>query len=435
MTGKLSLRLLGIGAGLLGVVAALVLAATSGSSDRSESLASTTPVPRDAATPGSQPETSTSTTRPLVADSRDGVLVEPDPDFREELILARLSTSGWKTDFSRHTVPFDEILSGGPRRDGIPPLDNPTFTTPQDSGRWLGDEEPVIALEVNDDARAYPLQVLIWHEIANDEVGGVPVSVTFCPLCNSAIVFDRRLDGVVYDFGTSGNLRHSDLVMWDRQTETWWQQFTGEAIVGSLAGKRLEFLPAAIVSFDDFKTANPDGKVLSRDTGFARNYGQNPYAGYDRADNPPFLLKDSPDGRLLPKERVVAVTIDGVDAAFPVTVLQSQKAINYTINGRDVVVLFKSGTKSALDQGAISRSRDVGATGVFDPTVDGRVLTFRADGDTLMDNETGSVWNILGKAVEGPLAGRELTPIVHGDHFWFAWGTFKPDTLIYSARG
>ena len=367
--------------------------------------------------------------------SLEEAIVEPDPDYERALRRAGLSTRGWETDCSRHTVPFDEIRSGGPPRDGIPPIDNPKFTTPEDAADWLADLEPVIAFEENGEAKAYPLQVIIWHEIVNDDVGGVPVAVTFCPLCNSAIVFDRRLDGVVYDFGTSGNLRKSDLVMWDRQTESWWQQFTGEGIVGKLAGRQLTFLPSSLVSFADFREAHPDGQVLSRDTGFARRYGQNPYAGYDRVDNPPFLFAGDLDGRLLPKERIAAVSIDGVDAAFPFSVLEDERAVNYTVNGQDIAVFFTPGTASALDDRSIRESRDVGSTGVFDPNVDGRTLTFRADGDKIVDTETGSAWNVFGQAVKGPLAGTELKPIVHANHFWFAWGAFKPDTKIYQGVG
>ncbi len=359
------------------------------------------------------------------------MMVEPDPNFEEALKSARFSTFAWLTDFSRHSVPFDEITGGGPPRDGIPPLDNPTFTTISDADGWLDSIEPVIAFEINGDARAYPLQILTWHEIVNDVVGDVPVAVTFCPLCNSAIVFDRRLGDIVYDFGTSGNLRNSDLVMWDRQTQSWWQQFTGEAIVGELTGTRLTFLSSTIISWEDFKTANPDGQVLSRDTGFSRDYGRNPYAGYDRADNPPFLFDGDLDGRLLPKERVAAVSIGDEDVVFPFSVLEKEKVVNYTVNGQDLVVFFKLGTTSALDQRSISDSRDVGATGVFDPNLDGRKLTFRSAADQIIDNETGSQWNILGQAIEGTLAGAKLDPIVHANHFWFAWGVFKPDTKIF----
>ena len=417
---------------VIGIVTGLSLAGAFDSKETPLEIASTpantptpTPGPGQAATPTPTPDPGRTAT-PIPNE-----VVEPDPDFKSALRKSGLSTRGWETDFSRHTVPFSEIRSGGPPRDGIPPLDDPKFTTPGDADRWLEGQEPVIAFELNGDARAYPLQILTWHEIVNDVVGGVPVTVTFCPLCNSAIVFDRELDGVIYDFGTSGNLRNSDLVMWDRQTESWWQQFTGEGIVGTLAGKRLTFLASSIVSWSDFKAANPEGTVLSRDTGFARRYGVNPYAGYDRVDNPPFLFDGDLDGRLLPKERVAALTIGDVAAAFPFSILEKERVVSYPVNGQDLVVLFKPGTVSALDQRSIEESRDVGATGVFDLNLDGRTLTFRADGDAFIDNETGSVWNILGEAIEGPLSGSKLTPIVHGNHFWFSWGAFQPDTKIY----
>ena len=362
--------------------------------------------------------------------SADGV-VAPDPNFQEALKAGRFSTRGWDTDFSLHIVPYSDIFSGGPGKDGIPAIDKPQFTTPKDAADWLGSREPVIFFEINGDARAYPLQILIWHEIANDVVGSVPVTVTFCPLCNSALVFDRRLDGQVLDFGVSGNLRFSDLIMFDRQTETWWQQFTGDAIVGSLTGKALTALPASIISFEDFVASNPDGKVLSRKTGFNRSYGSNPYAGYDQIDSNPFLFRGELNGQLLPKERVSAITIGEEDAAFPFTILKREKVVNYTVGGTDVAVFLTEGTLSALDRSSIDKSRDIGATGVFEAELDGRTLTFRSEQDLIVDNETGSVWNILGRATEGPLAGAQLTPIVHGDHFWFAWAAFKPDTKVY----
>jgi hypothetical protein len=215
-----------------------------------------------------------------------------------------------------HSVSYIEFLSGGPPPDGIPAIDDPVFESVESADAWLEEEWPVMFFERNGETRAYPLVILIWHEIVNDKVGGESVSLTFCPLCNATIAFRRTLaDGRVLDFGTTGNLRNSDLVMYDRQTFSWWQQFTGEAIVGELTGTRLEVLPSQIIAWSDFKEAHPDGGVLSRETGHARSYGRNPYVGYDSISSSPFTL--SPvvqaeiDDRLVRKERVVAVEIAG----------------------------------------------------------------------------------------------------------------------------
>jgi hypothetical protein len=275
---------------------------------------------------------------------------------------------------------------------------------------------------------------MTWHEIVNDTLNGIPVLVTFCPLCNSAIAFERTLSGQVLDFGITGNLRQSDLIMYDRQTQTWWQQITGEAIVGDLAGTKLRFLPATIVSWQDFKIAFPSGRVLNRDTGHGRPYGQNPYYGYDRADSSPLPLffKGAPDGRLLPKERVVAVTIGGKDVAFPFRRLAQELAGNYSLEGRDLVVLYEPTTRSALDSDLMREGRAIGSAGVFNSVLEGRKLTFQASASVpgvFQDQETGSTWNIFAQAVKGPLEGRRLEPVAHGDHFWFAWAAFKPDTI------
>ena len=388
----------------------------------------------EAPEPSEKPATSATDETPTVAASAESApapMVEPDPDFQNALDAARFRTGNWQTDFSLHTVPYDEFLSGGVPRDGIPPLDDPQFESISDADTWLEDVQPMVALEINDEARGYPLAILTWHEIANDTLGGVPVSVTFCPLCNSAVAFDRRIGNDTLTFGVSGNLRHSDLVMWDRQTESWWQQLTGEGIVGVYAGYQLDFVPAQIVSWGDFKTAFPEADVLSRETGYQRNYGRNPYAGYDRVDQSPFLFKGRTDDRLLPMERVVALVFDGQPLAFPFLKLELEPVVNHSVNGRDIVVLFQPGTASALDQSSIADSRDVGSTGVFDAVLDGQTLTFRLGPDGFSDNETDSVWNVLGQAVSGPLAGKSLEPIVHGNHFWFAWAAFAPDAEIY----
>ena len=341
-------------------------------------------------------------------------------------------TASWKTDWNRHTIDYNELLSGGPPRDGIPSIDQPIFIDPSTAGEWLADNEPVIALEIEGEARAYPLQVLTWHEIVNDTIAGVPIVVTFCPLCNSALVFDRRHNDELLEFGTSGLLRNSDLVMYDRSTESLWQQFTGEAIVGELAGEQLEFFSSSIVSFADFRNAFPDGIVLSRDTGFSRPYGNNPYAGYDSIENTPFLFDGDMDGRLLPMTRVVTIALGDVYVAYPLRILADVGVINDRQAGRDLAVFHVGNTSSALGANIIADGEDVGATGVFDRNLAGQLLTFQQEGETIVDDQTGSTWNIFGHATGGKLAGQRLTPIVHADHFWFSWAAFRPDTLIYS---
>jgi hypothetical protein len=338
---------------------------------------------------------------------------------------------GWKTNIEKRSVELGEFMSGGPPKDGIPAIDAPKFVNAADASTWLQKNEPVISLTIKGESRAYPLQILMWHEIANDEIQGQPVTVTFCPLCYTAIVFDRRLDGKVLDFGVSGMLRHSDMVMYDRQTETWWQQISGEGLVGDLTGKVLKQFPAQIVSFEQFSKAFPKGTVLSRETGHRRDYGRNPYTGYDSVDNKPFLFKGKTDERLRPMEKVVAIDLNGRSKAYPHTVTLKQRVIHDRIGETDLVVFHADGAASAMDSSRIAESKEIGSTGVFKPFANGKKLTFRYDKGEFVDNETGSRWNVFGKAVNGELKDAQLEQITHGDIFAFAWLVFKPETEIY----
>jgi hypothetical protein len=338
---------------------------------------------------------------------------------------------GWKTNIGKRSIELDEIISGGPGKDGIPALVDPKFVSLEEAGKWLGEKEPVISLVIDGEARAYPLQILIWHEIINDEFNGVPVAVTFCPLCYSAIAFDRRLDGKTYNFGVSGMLRHSDMIMFDRETESWWQQITGEAIVGDLTGKELKQIPAQIVGFKQFAEAFPKGLVVSRNTGYNRDYGRNPYVGYDEIGKAPFLFRGKLDDRLPPMEKIVVVEIGGVSKAYPRTITRKMRVINDEIKSNSFVIFHNDGANSALDAGRISDSKDIGATGVFDSEIDGKVLTFNFADGVFIDKETNSKWNIFGKAFAGKLKNKQLKPIKHGDYFAFAWLTFRPKTEIY----
>jgi uncharacterized protein DUF3179 len=368
--------------------------------------------------------TPTPTTVADSAPAREPRIADPPAPSRDE----------WKTDVTKAIVPLSEISSGGPPRDGIPPIDQPRFIRTDEAGSWLKDDEPVVAFELNGETRAYPMQILIWHEIVNDTVGGLPVMITFCPLRNTAIAFDRRVDGQALRFGTTGNLRRSDLVMWsDDPGETWWQQITGQALVGGLVGHQLTMLPAEIVSFRDFKSAFPNGQVLSRDTGVARRYGWNPYVGYDDINSTPILYSGpATDGRLLPKERVVTIELNGDAAAYPFSQLMTVHVANDTVGGTPVVVFHQSGTRSALDTVLIETSRDIGAATVFEASIDGQRLTFNPAANGFEDAQTGSTWDILGRAISGPLAGQRLQSIVSANHFWFAWVVFKPDTRVWA---
>jgi hypothetical protein len=304
--------------------------------------------------------------------------------------------------------------------------------TVADARAWLSDEEPVLVVEHAGTARAYPYQILIWHEIVNDEIGGLPLAVTYCPLCNTALVFRREHGGRVLDFGTTGRLRHSDLVMYDRQTESWWQQATGDAIVGQLAGEKLVLHPAQTTSWRGFREAHPGGEILSRETGHDRPYGRNPYAGYDRGSGPiASFFRRKVDDRLPAMERVVAVTRGEVHVAYPFGRLAEVRVVNDQVAGLPLVVFWAPGTASALDAESVAGGRDVGATGVFSRRIADRTLDFQPDDDgNFRDRQTGSMWTLLGEALSGPLAGTRMERIPHGDYLWFAWAAFRPETDV-----
>lgn len=335
----------------------------------------------------------------------------------------------WETNWDKRSIELDELIPGGPPRDGIPPIDHPEFVTIEAAQAWLDDREPVLVFSHEGEARAYPIQILMWHEIVNDTLNEIPITVTYCPLCNAAIVFDRRLDGDVLTFGTSGMLRKSDLVMWDRQTESLWQQLTGEAIVGDLTGATLTMLPSKMISFQSFYEAHPNGEVLSRETGTSKNYGQNPYAGYDE-ERKPFLYYEDIDDRLEPMDRVVAF-MRGDGLAYSYDYLKEHRVVNLEMNGQPTVIFWAPGVASAMHAAQISEGRDVGAVGVFNSVLDGekRTFSFNEEGE-IIDHETESTWSHTGRALEGPLAGNELQPVLHFNHFWFAWQAFYPDTEL-----
>ena len=259
------------------------------------------------------------------------------------------------TDFETRSIELSEIDDDGNTRDSIPPVAAPVYVD-ADKATDIGSLEPVLSIGINGDFRAYPLRILLWHEIVNEEIGGVPVLISYCPLCNSGVVFDRRVDGQVLDFGNTGRLRHKDMVMYDKQTESWWQQFTGEAMIGSLTGKTMKTLAARLESLEKFRKRAPNGKVLIPENERARPYGSSPYVGMDSRQLPRALARlnfpyDLPDG-VGPLERVVVVG----DEAWTLKILQESKRIE----ANDLVITWEAGQNSIHDTQLIFRGRDVG---------------------------------------------------------------------------
>ena len=349
-----------------------------------------------------------------------------------QMRFAYIQGSPWQTDFNTRCVPMLDFFYGGPGKDGIPALVDPAVETVDEADAWLHDDEPVLVVTSDGTARAYPLAVLLWHEIVNDSLGDLDLVVTYCPLCNTALAFDRLLDGRARQFRTTGLLRWSDLVMYDVLTESWWQQLTGQALVGAFSGTVLTPVPAFHATWREFREAYPQGQVLSRDTGYERPYGQTPYVYYDRARGPdPALWTYELDPRLRPMERVTTVSLDGSHVAFPFSILAANPIVHYELSGQPLVVFHNSRALSVLDTESIASARAVGVSSVFLTTVQGRKLTFRIEGGWIVDGSTGSQWNRFGEALWGPMEGTQLTPVISTDSLWFSWARFRPDTLLY----
>lgn len=343
---------------------------------------------------------------------------EPEPSEFQDY---GWSAPGFETDFKRMLIDPAEILSGGPPKDGIPAVDNPLAES-QDSARtWLADQEPVILLRVGNTSRIYPLQILTWHEIVNDELAGIPMVISFCPLCNTGVVFEREYNGQVLDFGTTGRLRNSNLIMYDRQTETWWQQASGEAFIGEYAGGQLALVPALTLSFSEAAAAAPDADVLSRETGFSRPYGRNPYAGYDTPGNRPFLFQGEIDTGADAMDRVLLIKHNGEDSIILYKDVVDKGLLHIEVGGETIVVFHASAASSALDSQNIADGRKIGSLNAFLAQMGGRTLDFvRTEPDLFIDSQTGSLWNSSGISIEGELLGESLQPVVGIQHFWFS---------------
>jgi hypothetical protein len=419
--------------------AAVLLLAACGTSGTTDEAATDQGAPDQGAPDQGAPDEAATDTDGTVARSTSGEPFAVDQIASSPTDVSESGIEAWRNQsipagFPEPLIDLAEIRSGGPPPDGIPPIDEPRFLNPADVD-FLQDNEPVLALEIEGEARAYPVQILTWHEIVNDTVAGVPVSVTYCPLCNSALAYDRRVTvdeaDQILDFGTSGLLWNSSLVMYDRQTETLWSHFTGQGVFGQLTGIELDDFPVSTVAWSTWRDANPDGLVLSQDTGFSRSYGSNPYPGYDDVNGIPFLFQGEVDGRYTALTRILGIERNSAAVGVPLPDLQEQQVVVGELDGAAFVAWWTAGTSSALDSRDIAEGYDVGATGVFSNEAAGQQLTFTPGSDgQFVDDQTGSTWNVLGQSVSGELEGTRLEALPHVDTFWFAWSTFQPDTEI-----
>lgn len=345
---------------------------------------------------------------------------------------------GWETDTTRREISSDELSVLLPR-DRIPPVDSAVYIETELAVDSFFSKEPVIVVSINKETRAYPLSILIYHEIVNTEIGGVPVAITYCPLCNTSYVFRREIifrgDKDTLSFGTSGMLRKSNLVMWDRETESLWQQLTGRCIAGKFSKVELEKVPYMKLSFEDFRTKFSEGVILSTSLGYTRTrtmYGVNPYVDYDNIDNErPRLYMGKIDSTFPSMGRTVDVKSGDLRKVYSFSEIQKKGVINDISSEKPVLIFHKYGTISVLDKRRIKDSEDIGSAVVFNPEVNGEILTFRKENGKFIDNQTGSKWDITGKCYEGELKGKTLKLRNHGHHFSFAFFAFYPESDVY----
>ena len=318
-----------------------------------------------------------------------------------------------ETDGVKHLIPLDKIRGGGPPKDGIPSIDNPVFVG-VDESRFMSDSDTVVGVEIHGETKAYPLFILVWHEIVNDRIGGVPVSVTYCPLCYTSQVFERVIDGREVEFGTSGKLYNSNLLMYDRFTESYWSQALGLAVTGEMSGYNLDLVPFDIITWGDWKALHPDTLVLTTDTGHIRSYATDPYGRYYTEPQIMFPVEHH-DDRMNPKEIILGFHQDGVYKAFRQNDIESNIVINDSVGKIPVMLvsLFSQNSRA------------------FERTMDDKILDFTYTDDKILDSQTNSEWNYDGLAVSGYYDGMQLKRMAIEPGFWFEWVAFHPNTLVF----
>lgn len=326
----------------------------------------------------------------------------------DEPIYTIMETNGVK-----HVIPLDKIKGGGPPKDGIPSIDNPIFADVQ-SSQFMSDSDTVIGLDINGEVKAYPLSILVWHEIVNDRVGDVPVSITYCPLCYTNQVFERTINGEEVEFGTSGKLYNSNLVMYDRLTESYWSQALGMAIKGELSGYQLNLIPFDVITWGDWKTLHPDTLVLTTETGYIRSYTTDPYGSYYTEPRIMFPVENR-DDRLPLKEIILGFNQNGIYKAYKQNDIESKIIINDSI-GETPVMLVSLFSENAR---------------AFERTTGDQILDFAYTDGKIFDTQTNSEWNYDGLSISGKYEGNQLERMPIEPGFWFEWVAFHPNTELF----
>ncbi len=369
-----------------------------------------------------------------------GMILMPFQESIAQLVNYRDVPYSWKTDTIKRNIELSEITVVLPRN-SFPTINYPKFIGKKEGLSHFFEHEPVISVTIDGKSKAYPLNMLTMHEISNDSLSGVPILPTFCPLCNSSVVYDRRLtyQGIQYvlDFEVSGMLRNSDMVMADKQTETWWQQLIGTGIVGKLSGAELTIIPSLVISVKDFFERYPDGLILSPKTNTTSEnaYGSNPYENYDSETNKPYKRFFNPvklNSRLPAMERIIDLEGSNGYRIYPFSIISEEGVINDNYDGKNIVIFYTEETISVLDKKDISKSKSIGSATLFSSNLDGKILMFKKTKDGFVDSDTKSTWDITGRCIKGKMKGKELSLERYSNHFAFAWLAFHPESEIYS---
>lgn len=362
--------------------------------------------------------------------------LEPPPGFTgfKGRMLSTIDEqfADFLNDDAPSNIRVEEIQWGGVIVDGIPALDNATMIE-ADKATYMNGEDAVFGISINGDARAYPLRILDWHEMANDVVGGVPVSLAYCTLCGAAIAFDGRAsDGETYTFGSSGFLFRSNKLMYDRQTRTLWNQLTGEPVLGELVGTdvTLDLLPVVLTTWTEWQNQHPDTMVLDIETGFNRIYDPGAaYGDYFAYEDTMFPVWQRAEA-LPTKDQVYTLRIDGLPKAYPIEVLADEQVVNDTLSETNVVLVATRGIVSVDGE-----NRRVGevtySAGSEVRAYDRGEHTFEPgpDANSVVD-ENGEVWEVTEEALISP-AGERAERISGHLAYWFGWYAFFPQTLVY----